>query len=140
MDRLKGRLKADAERIEANFSPEFDARLDAAMHSASQIHSVPDDGAEKPVRWTWASVLTGLATAALVVVLMNWRHEEAVPDAIDPPVARTVPDFSEQTGLNFPMEMQTAVMTDPLEEELESLKEDLEKARESVERDLKAAF
>ena len=140
MDELKGRLKADAEQIRAEFSPEFDARLDAALHSAGQLGSVPEDGSEQPVRWTWASALTGLAAAVLIIVLMNWRLDDPGQEAVDAPVAQTVPDFSEQPGLTFPMDIQTAVMTDPLQQELESLKEDLEKARESVERDLKAAF
>ncbi len=141
---LERRLRADALAIHVNASPELRARIDASIRSVAQIRSVPavrDSGKRGGSNW-WASGLTGLAAALLIILLINTnrdRSQSPVPDA-DESVATTVtPEVSERLG-SLPLKVRTADLTSPLEEELVRLQADLEKARQSVERDLRSTL
>ncbi len=85
----------------------------------------------------WASSLTGLVAAALVIVLVNWNFTgepvENLSDSAPPETGWPIPS-------GFPLNAETADWTTPLEEELKNLQSDLEKARDSVERDLRLSF
>ena len=138
MDKFERQLKEDAGLIKAELSPELQERIRASLESTR-----PEDQASRNTQtpgtnlW-WASSLTGLAAAALVIVLINW-NSTVTPVDDQPPSATPGTGLSLQSG--FPLIANTADWAAiPLEEELKALQSDLEKARENVERDLRLSF
>lgn len=159
MKEIEERLHEDAARLEAEVPAELRARIDSALRRAAP--AVPRRtragvglprirhrfagkvGQQAKARaigdrygpgslWLGGS-LTGLAAAASVVLLVN-RDAGQAPE----PLSHTPRPVSEYVQLEFPVPLraQTAVLTEPLEEELANLRSDLEKARENVARDL----
>lgn len=125
MDKLETRLREDASRIDTPVSPELEARIRASLESVS---ARPDDRRRPGISLWWASSLTGLAAAAAVVVAINLGPAErppattgtVLPEPLVAPVLR----------------VESAVLTKPLEEELEDLEADLQKARDAVRKDI----
>lgn len=144
MDNLEQRLADDAKAIEARVSPQLEARIEASLHNAQRA-APPEPGHRSSVTLWWASSLTGLVTAALVIVLLNWNRESTKTDPV--PAARefatvpeaVVPDAADRYG-RLPLTTRTADLTGPLEEELRNLKSDIEKARDNVEQDIRSSF
>ena len=134
MDKLERRLKEDAALIKAELAPELQERIRASLESTQPAKQMPRTTKTPGTSLWWASSLTGLAAAALLIVVINWNSGvapvEEVSDAVPPGIT-----WSIQSG--FPLNAETAEWTAPLEEELKNLQSDLEKARESVERDLR---
>jgi len=140
MDEFEKRLKRDAEAIQASVSPQLRARIDASLHGIEPIRTATPR--TSPVKLWWASSLTGLAAAVLVIVLVNWNRPavESTPAgtlASSPPTATEPPLL---TPLTVPLDIRTADFASPLAEELERLQSDIEKARESVREDLDFTF
>jgi len=143
MDEFEKRLKRDADAIEAEVSPELRARIDASLHGIEPVRQVRREAA--PARLWWASSLTGLTAAILVIVLINWNPPGADVTPVDTTADSrtgaelpTVPDFPAN---DQPMlDIRTADFASPLEVELEKLQSDIEKARESVKKDLDFTF
>jgi hypothetical protein len=133
MDKLERRLKDDAGLIKAELSPELQKRIRASLESTQVENQTPPTTRAPGISLWLASSLTGLAVAALVIVLANWKSpvEETDP-------TRGLTTLSVQSG--FPLSAETAEWTAPLEEELKNLQSDLEKARQNVERDLRESF
>lgn len=137
---LEQRLRNDAQQIRAEISPELRARISASIRSVAPIRSVPashDSRGSRGPGW-WASGLTGLAAALLIILLVNTDRgsEPIAPGATDESIATTItPELGENLG-TLPLKVRTADLTGPLEEELVRLQADIEKARERVERDL----
>ena len=138
MDEFEKRLKVDAANIRVEVSPELQRRLDASMRTVEPIPMAPDTNRTTGSLWL-ASSLTGLAAAVTVIVLLNWNRQdvEVLPPVTvaDTPVATDEYEFR-----GFPLNAQTADLTEPLEEELQNLQADLEKARQSVAKDLRTTF
>jgi hypothetical protein len=136
MDKFERQLKEDARRIRAELSPTLQERIRASLEATHPAEQSPRPAQVPGMKLWWASSLTGLAIAALVIVLANWKVPvEPLEDAIStPPLTSRTPQ-----GI-FPISAETAEWTAPLEEELRNLQSDLEKARENVERDLKSSF
>jgi hypothetical protein len=134
MDKLERRLKEDASLIKAELAPELQERIRASLESTQPAKQAPRAIKTPGTSLWWASSLTGLAAAALLIVVINWNGGvepvDEVSDAAPPGIT-----WSIQSG--FPLSAETAEWTAPLEEELKNLQSDLEKARESVERDLR---
>jgi len=134
MDKLERRLKEDAALIKAELAPELQERIRASLESTQPAKQAPRATKTPGTSLWWASSLTGLAAAALLIVVINWNGDVEpvveVSDAVPPGIT-----WSIQSG--FPLNAETAEWTAPLEEELKNLQSDLEKARESVERDLR---
>jgi hypothetical protein len=134
MDKLERRLKEDAALIKAELAPELQERIRASLESTQPAKQMPRTTKTPGTSLWWASSLTGLAAAALLIVVINWNGGVEpvveVSDAVPPGIT-----WSVQNG--FPLNAETAEWTAPLEEELKNLQSDLEKARESVERDLR---
>lgn len=136
MDKLERRLKGDAGLIKAELSPELQERIRASLES-TRVENQPRRKSRTPGISLWlASSLTGLAAAALVIVLVNWNSPVEPVEETGPAPGLTT--LSLQSG--FPLNTETAEWTAPLEEELKNLQSDLEKARENVERDLRLSF
>jgi len=137
MDKLERQLKEDAGLIKAELSPELQERIRASLESTRPEDRTPRKAQTPGTNLWWASSLTGLAAAALVIVLINW-NSTVTPIDDQPPSATPGTVLSLQSG--FPLNVETADWATPLEEELKALQSDLEKARENVERDLRLSF
>ncbi len=127
MDELALKLREDAAHINVEISAELDDRIRASLEGITPER--PRDSAP-PIRarsmW-WASSLTGIAAVAIVIVVMNLNQPEP-PPAIT--AAQIVPTFTPA------LIIESAVMTEPLQKELEDLEADLKKAREAVRKDI----
>ena len=135
MGEFEKRLKRDADDIRATVSPELRARIDASLHGVQPIRTAKPRSA--PVKLWWASSLTGLAAAVMIIAVVNWnRPAQETPPAVaeNPQPAVTEPP------LPISLDIRTAEFTSPLEEELERLQSDIEKARRSVRDDLDFTF
>ena len=137
MDKLEKRLKDDAGLIKVDLAPELQERIRASLESTEQAKQTPQTTKTPGTSLWWASSLTGLAAAALFIVVINWNGGvEPVGEVSDP----APPGIRWAIQSGFPLTAKTAEWTAPLEEELKNLRSDLEKARESVERDLRLGF
>lgn len=146
MDEFEKRLKDDAAAIQVSASPELERRIEASLRDTRQVTPVAPEPRQPVSRLWWASSLTGLATVAAVILLVNWDRAIA-PARVDPArvdnesvATRTVPAYVEQMPLRIPLDARTAEFEAPLEEELQRLKADLEKARQTLARDIEFAF
>jgi hypothetical protein len=133
MDKLAKRLRDDAERIDAPISPELDGRIRASLQNVRPETRRPRAGKAAP-RWFWlASTLTGATAALAAIVIVNLRAPEPGPLIADTQVAPLVlPDIQWRA--------ETAVLTSPLEREIEDLQSDLKKAEEAVREDFDRLF
>ena len=140
MDEFEHRLKLDAQAIRAGISPELRSRIDASLRATEQIRPVPESPAPGMNLW-WASSLTGLTAAVIVIVLINWNGPSTVPAPAEQVADRTVPvAVDELQGLYPPWLIKTADFAGPLEEELARLQADIERARENVKKDIDFTF
>jgi hypothetical protein len=150
MDELKTRLIEDAGEIEAVVSPELQRRIDASLNAARETRSVAGGRPEKRNSLWLISSLTGLAAAALVILVIGWNRqpETAAQEQI---AGRQVTGQQVQAADESSLEgwdimdglslnIESADLTRSLEDELVNLQSDLEKARQSVERDVKFNF
>ena len=128
MDELAKRLREDAARIDAEVSPELDQRISASLAATRPAR----DKARSPrviglPMWL-ASSLTGVAATAVVIIAINvGRDPNPAPDvtAEAPPVIPAVE-----------LEVVPAMLTGPLQEEMDALRSDLEKAEQAVREDI----
>jgi hypothetical protein len=134
MGEFEKRLKRDADEIEATVSPALRARIDASLHGVQPIRPARARSASAGL-W-WASSLTGLAAAVMIIAVVNWNRPapETAPTVADNPQ----PAVTEPPPVT--LDIRTAEFTSPLEEELERLQSDIEKARRSVRDDLDFTF
>jgi len=139
MDKFEDRLKHDAEQIDTGDTTALRARIDASIRATNRIRPVPE-ARDSGISLWWASSITGLATALIVIVLINLNQPE-VPDIPAEPVAsETVPDYIEEIqGLASP-EIRTADFTSPLEDELVKLQADIERAEKTVKEKIALSF
>lgn len=136
MDDFENRLKRDADDIPVSVSPALRARIDASLHAVKPIRPARARRSA-PARLWWASSLTGLAAAVMIIAVVNWNRpapETAPTVANHPQPAVTEPP------LPIALDIRTAEFASPLEEELERLQSDIEKARRSVRDDLDFTF
>ena len=146
MDELKTRMKQDADAIRTETTPELRARIDASLYSAREaIPPSPITTNRSSSLW-WASSITGLTAAILIVLLTNW-HKPVEPEVRDISADTQMPSDSPVSlpegwpmGDEFLLNVESADLTRSLEDELINLQSDLEKAKENVERDVKFTF
>ena len=137
MDEFENRLKRDAEEIRVGISPELRTRIDASLRATEHFRPVPESPASGMNLW-WASSLTGLAAAVIVIVLINWNRPTA--ELVPVEAVASVPDnISQNQGLHRP-QLKTVVFTKPLEEELIRLQADIERGRQNVKEDIDFTF
>jgi hypothetical protein len=79
-------------------------------------------------RFWWASTVTGIAAAVAVIAIMNWRAPEQPVADVPLNIVAAVPAID--------LKAEAAVLTNPLQEELDKLESDLKKAEEKVRRDI----
>lgn len=127
MDKLSKRLREDAANINVEVSVELDERIRASLEGITPERPRDDVTAPRPRSMWWASSLTGIAAATVVIVLVNLNEPE-------PPRA---PTSAEVIPIATPLLItRPAVMTEPLQKELEDLEADLKKAEEAVRKDI----
>ena len=127
MDKLAKQLREDAERINVTVSDELDHRIEASLRAVTpEVEKKPAPVGRPPLFW-WASTITGVAAALAVIAIVNWQTPEQQTAT---PVQ--VADLEPPIDLN----LEAAMLTAPLEEELEALQSDLKKAEEKVRRDI----
>lgn len=134
-------LKGDAGRIRADFSPQLERRIAAALARVEPAAPSPAPR-ETLVRPWLAGSLAGIATAALVILLVARLDGSRPPPAATPEstVAEVAPDYVRLFREQVPLHAETAELTAPLEEELRDLKSDVDKVRKNVEHDLRMTF
>jgi len=128
MDKIARQLHDDAQRIDVSVSDELDRRIDASLRAVTpefeDSHPVPV--ARPPLFW-WASTITGVAAAVAVIAIANWRAPaQTVPPPIN--IAAAIPSLE--------LTAETAMLTGPLQQELDRIQSDLKKAEEKVRRDI----
>ena len=125
MDKLANRLRHDAENIDAKVSDELDRRIRASL---SGITPATDQQATtppaRPAGFWWASSLTGIAAAVAVIAIINSQQDAPVPQATPANIFAAVPTIDLKT--------ETAMMTSPLQQELDALQSDIRKAERRV--------
>jgi hypothetical protein len=137
MDKLERRLKDDARLIEAELTADLQARMRASLEATVPQRRTPRTKGTPGIWLWWASSLTGLAAAALVIVFLNFSRRSEIPEQSPPPPLQ---EYAWSIHEGFPLQAETTDWTGPLETELKNLQSDLEKARASVEHDLRASF
>ena len=129
MDKLKSRLREDAAKIQVEVSPELDDRIRASLESVRQEKPATAASRRPGASLWWASSLTGVAVALLVLtVMVSLDRNQTEPVA---PVERIV-EYAPPPQLN----LEPAVLTAPLQKELENLESDLRKAEQVVMADI----
>ena len=132
MDKLARRLKDDAALIDVQISDELDRRISASLHGVTP--EVPDTDVvrPRPATFWWASSLTGVAAALIIVAVINSNRQiETVPSVspeTSPVAVATLPTID--------WKAESAMLTRPLQQELEDLQSDIKKAEEKVKRDV----
>jgi hypothetical protein len=137
MDKLANRLREDAAKIDAEISAQLDSRIQASLIASEPDGARQRKTARRPVSFWLASSLTGVAAALAVIAVLN------VVDSNKPAaVPRTVAANPAQP-LRIPaldLDVEAAMLTAPLAQELEDLQADLKKAEEVVRGDLRIDF
>lgn len=128
MDKLARQLREDAENIEVTISDELDRRIEASLRAVTPIEDRPAPVASKPPLFWWASTLTGVAAAVAVIAIVNLQTTEEPVSATPANIVAAVPVIDLKT--------ESAMLTEPLQEELDKLQSDLKKAEEKVKRDI----
>lgn len=130
MDKLAEQLKQDAGRIDARISDELERRIEASLHAIEPERAEKPRPEGRPASFWWASSLTGIAAAVAVIAILNSLDSSVPSDTPPPSVAHSheVPMIQLKT--------ESAMLTEPLREELENLQSDLKKAEEKVKQDM----
>lgn len=129
MDKLTRRLRDDADNIQVVVSDELDRRIAASLQA---VEPLPDKPLRPgtPASFWWASTIAGVTAAAALVAVINWRAPAPVPagpgNAAD--LVAVVPDID--------WKVESAMLTSPLQKELDDLQADLRKAEEKVRQDI----
>ena len=133
MDKLAKQLREDAEQIECSISPQLDERIRASLHGLSPEPVEKPAPVQRPVSFWWASSLTGIAAAVAVIAILNVQGPGPEPDTIIPTETPFILPIVEWKA-------ETAVLTSPLQQEIEDLQSDLKKAEEAVKEDIDRLF
>ena len=134
MDKLAKQLREDAQKVDATISPQLDERIRASLQNVAPEPAGKPRATPRPAWFWWASSLTGVAAAVAVIVIINLQTPAPEPMAVDAPVtpSMVLPTIEWQA--------ETAVLTAPLEQEIEDLQSDLKKAEEAVRQDIDRLF
>lgn len=131
MDKLSKQLKQDAGMIEVEISDELDRRINASLRSVNPVRETPR---RRPAVFWWASSLTGVAAALVLIAVLNARSERDLPDAM--PETSPVAMASSPVTPIIEWNAESAMLTSPLRKELDDLQSDIDKARKKVRDDI----
>jgi hypothetical protein len=132
MDKLAKRLQDDAAQIDVQISDELDRRISASLEGIRpELAKKPEDR-HRPASFWWASSLTGGAVALVLIAAINfYSRVEDVPTA-----SPEISPVSFATISTIDWKAESAMLTRPLQRELEDLQADLQKAEEKVKREI----
>ena len=133
MDKLAQRLRDDAAQIDCAVSPELDDRIRASLENIKPQQPAEPQRSPRPFTFWWASSLTGVAAAMVLIAVLNLQGSDPVATTTEPAAQPLVIPSIEWRA-------ETAVLVSPLEREYENLQSDLEKAEEAVRRDIERLF
>ena len=132
MDKLATQLKKDAARIEVQVSDELDRRIAASLQGVTPLTPESPPALQRPAFFWWASSLTGVAAALAIIAIINSPSQPTVP--LEQVVATS--PVPEATTPTIDWKTESAMLTRPLQRELEDLQSDIKKAEEKVKRDI----
>jgi len=133
MDNLAKQLREDAANIDAEISAELDNRIRASLHNVTPESAQPRPRVARSPSFWWASSLTGVAAALGVIAIINLDRPGPPPLQVQEPVAHfVVPELD--------LEVEAAMLTSPLAEELARLQADLRRAEAAVRDDVRIDF
>ena len=135
MDKLSKRLKDDAALIDVQVSDELDRRIAASFQAVTpEATDTPDTTQvrSRPAVFWWASSLTGVAAALAFITVIN-SHSQLDEAPVASPATSPV---SVATIPTIDWKAESAMLTRPLERELEDLQADLKKAEEKVKKEI----
>ena len=133
MDSLADTLKRDAERIDVDISPELERRIAASLQGLEALPRPQPVAAPRPASFWWASALSGVAAALVIVAVVNFR---AMNTGFAPTDNGVSPVVDLQTVPSLDLKAESAVLTEPLQQELLALQADLKKAEAKVKEDI----
>jgi len=133
MDKLADRLRKDADNIEVAVSDELDHRIAASLRSVTPYRESDSIvTSRRPASFWWASSVTGIATAVAVIIFVNSGTSQvpatATPTTTPPGIVAAVPAID--------WKAETAMLTGPLQQELDALQSDFKKAERKVKDDI----
>jgi hypothetical protein len=132
MDKLAKQLKDDAARIDVQISDELDRRITASLQGVTPETPDTPRARPRPAVFWWASSLTGVAAALAIITVINSNSQiEGIP-----PVAPETSPVSMAAIPTIDWKAESAMLTRPLQRELEDLQADLKKAEEKVKREI----
>ena len=137
MDELARRLRNDAASIDADISAQLDSRIQASLAAIEPELARQRKPARRPVSFWLASSLTGVAAAFAVIAVLNIDDADE-PAAVPRTVARNPVPPLQIPALD--LDVEAAMLTDPLTRELEDLQADLKRAEEVVRGDVRIDF
>jgi hypothetical protein len=132
MDNLAKQLKADAAAIEVQVSDELDRRIGASLQGITPEKPTTPAVRQRPPLFWWASSLTGIVAALAVIAIINTQSQVG-EDVVE------APEMSPVTVATTPIikwNAESAMLTQPLQRELEDLQSDIKKAEEKVKREI----
>lgn len=132
MDNLANQLKADAAAIEVQVSDELDRRIGASLQGVTPEKPTTPPVHRRPPLFWWASSLTGVAAALAVIAIVN-SQSQVGEDGVE------TPGMSPVAVANTPIidwNAESAMLTRPLQQELEDLQSDIKKAEEKLKQEI----
>jgi hypothetical protein len=132
MDKLAEKLKADAAVIEVHISDDLDRRITASLQGVEPERPSQAAPRPRPALFWWASSLSGVAAALAVIAIINSQSQT---DEAPVPTAATSPVNEILTPV-IDWKTESAMLTQPLQRELEDLRADIKKAEEKVKQDI----
>ncbi len=130
MDKLGERLRDDAASIDAEISAELDHRIQASLQGVAPERARPVSQPARPYSFWWASSLTGIAAAIAVIAIINL--ERPAPEPIAGNSVKPLVSVQPPVMPGIDLKAEAAMLTSPLQQELEALQSDLEKAEQAV--------
>lgn len=132
MDKLAEQLRADAGRIDVQVSAELDHRIRASLRGVSPERAAQKAVKQRPAVFWWASSLTGIAAALVIIAVMNSNRQSEAPPAT---IAAISPLSAVPTRM-IDWRAESAMLTSPLRQELEDLQSDIRKVEHKVKQDI----
>lgn len=132
MDKLGKRLRDDAASIDAEISAGLDRRIQASLQNVAPERVRPASRRSRPDSFWWASSLTGIAAAIAVIAVINLERPEPAPSTGDTVQPFVIPVIN--------LKVEAAMLTSPLQQELEALQSDLRKVQRAVREDVDLSF
>jgi hypothetical protein len=137
MDKLANKLRDDAAKIDAEISAQLDSRIQASLVAIEPGAARQRKPVRRSVSFWLASSLTGIAAALAVIAVLNIVDSNK-PTAVPRTVAANPAQPVEIPALD--LDVEAAMLTAPLAQELEDLQADLKKAEEVVRGDVRIDF